>query len=84
MIEIEKECNFSTISAEELLIYKYMTAIIDKISRDKMMKEKTLEFKKTIELIEQNTYETKNKKNPIPKALNLAKEKQTIKEEPIQ
>ena len=30
LIEIEKECNFNTISAEELLISKYLTAITDK------------------------------------------------------
>ena len=29
LIEIEKECNFNAISAEELLISKYMTAITD-------------------------------------------------------
>ena len=43
LIEIEKECNFNTISAEELLVSKYVTAIIDKKLRDKVMKEKTLE-----------------------------------------
>ena len=32
LIEIEKECNFNTISAEELLISKYITAITDKKS----------------------------------------------------
>ena len=31
-----------------------------------MMKEKTLEMKKTIELIKQNTYDKKNKNNTIP------------------
>ena len=46
IFEIEKECNFNIISAEELLISKYMTAIIDKKLRDKMMEEKTLEMKK--------------------------------------
>ena len=30
LIEIQKECNFNAISAEELLISKYMTAITDK------------------------------------------------------
>ena len=84
LIEIEKECNFGTISAEELLISKYMTAITDKKLRDKLMKEKTLEMKKTIEMIKQNTYEKKNKKNTIPEALITTKEKQMIKEEPIQ
>ena len=68
-IEIEKNCNFGTILAEELLISKYMTAITDKKLRDKLMKEKTLEMKKTIEMIKQNTYEKKNKKNTIPEAL---------------
>ena len=48
------------------------------------MKEKTLEIKKTIEMIKQNTYEKKNKKNTIPEALITTKEKQIIKEEPIQ
>ena len=48
------------------------------------MKEKTLELKKVIKLIKQNTYEKKNKKNTIPEALISTKEKQIIKEEPIQ
>ena len=42
LIENEKECNFNTISAEELLISKYMTAITDEKLRDKMMKEKNI------------------------------------------
>ena len=84
LIEIEKECKIDRISAEELLISKYMTAITDKKLRDKLMKEKTLEVKKTIEMIEQNTYEKKNKKNTIPEALITTKEKQISKEEPIQ
>ena len=52
-----------------------MTAITDKKLRDKIMKEKTLELKKVIELIKQNTYEKKNKKNTIPEALKSTKEK---------
>ena len=80
LIEIEKECNFNTISAEELLISKYMTAITDKKLRDKIMKEKTLELKKIIELIKQNTYEKKNKKNTIPEALISTKEKNQSRE----
>ena len=46
LIEIEKECNFNIITAEDLLISKYMTAITDKKLRDKLMNEKTLELKK--------------------------------------
>ena len=49
-----------------------------------MMKEKTLELKKAIQLSKQNTYRKKNKKITIPEALITIKEKQLIKEEPIQ
>ena len=83
LIEIEKECEFETITAEEILISKYMTAITDKKLREKLMKEKKPEMKKTIELIKQDTYEKKNKKSTIPDALITTKEK-AIKEEPIQ
>ena len=69
LIEIEKECNFNTISAEDLLISKYMTAITDKKRRDNIIKEKTLELKKIIELIKHNTYGKKNQKNTITEAL---------------
>ena len=40
--------------------------------------------KENSELIKQNTYEKKNEKNTIPEALISSKEKQIIKEEPIQ
>ena len=60
-----------------------MTAITDKKLRDKLMKEKKPEMKKTIEMIKQNTYEKKNNKNTIPEALISNREKE-IKEEPIQ
>ena len=83
LIEIGKECNFESITAEELLISKFMTAITDKKLRDKLMKEKQPEVKKTIEMIKQNTYETKNNKNTIPQAIISSREKE-IKEEPIQ
>ena len=82
LIEIAKEGNFENITAEELLISKFMTAITDKKLRDKLMKDKKLE-KKTIEMIKQNTYEKKNNKNKIPEPLISNREKE-IKEEPIQ
>ena len=47
------------------------------------MKEKKLELKKTIEMIKQNTYERKTRRNTIPEALISHIEK-VIKEEPIQ
>ena len=83
LIEIEKKCTFEGITAEDLLITKFMTAITDTKLRDKLMNEKKLELKKTIEMIKQNTYERKNRKNTIPEALISNREKE-IKEEPIQ
>ena len=56
LIEIEKECNFNTISDEELLIWKYMTAVADKTNRDKILKEKTLELKTMNESIKQTRF----------------------------
>ena len=80
LIDIEKECNFEGMSAEELLISKFMNSITDKKLRDKLMKQPKADMKKTIELIKQDTYDRKHKKNTIPEAL-ISK---TIKEEPIQ
>ena len=40
LIEIEKECAFEGITAEDFLISKFMTAITDTKLRDKLMKEK--------------------------------------------
>ena len=60
-----------------------MTAITDKKLRYKIVKEKTLELKKIIELIKQNTYEKKIK-NTKPEVLVSSKETQAIKEKPIQ
>ena len=62
IIEIRKEGNINTISAEELLISKYMTAITDKKRRDKIMEEKTMELKKTVVLLEQNTTKRRTKR----------------------
>ena len=60
-----------------------MTAITDTKLHDKLMKEKKLELKKTIEMIKQNIYERKSRKNTIPEAMISHREKE-IKEEPIQ
>ena len=60
-----------------------MTAITDKKLRDKLMKEKKAELKKTVEMVKQNTYEWKKSKNTIPEALILNQENE-VKEEPIQ
>ena len=83
LIEIEKECAFEGVTVEDLLISKIMTAITDSKLRDKPMKEKKLDSKKTIDMIKQNTYQRKNRKNTIPEALITSREKE-IKEELIQ
>ena len=76
LIEIKKECHFNTVSAEDILISKYMTAITYKKLRHNMMQETTLEIKKIIALIKQDTYEKS--------ALIAVKEEQAMKENPIQ
>ena len=93
LIEIEKECAFEEITAEDLLISKFMTAITDTKLRDNLMKVKKLELKKKIKMIkqtrkeknrnDQTNTERKNRKNTIPEALISNREKE-IKEEPIQ
>ena len=80
LIDIEKECSFEGMTSEELLISKFMNSITDKKLRDKLMKQPKADMKKTIELIKQDTYDRKHKKNTIPEAL-ISKQ---IKEEPIQ
>ena len=82
LIEIERECALESLTAEDLLISNFMIAITDTKHRDKLMKEKKLELKKTIEMIKQNTYKRKNRKNTIAEALISHREKE-IKEEPI-
>ena len=81
-IEIKKECNFENITAEELLVSKFMTAITDKKLRNKLMKEKKPEMKKTIEMTKQNTFEKKRQKRNTG-STNIEPRKKT-KEEPIQ
>ena len=61
-----------------------MTEITEKTLWEKMEKEKTLQMKKAVELIEQNKYEQKNKKNTIPEALITTEEKQLKQKEPKQ
>ena len=81
LIEIEKECAFERLTAENLLFSKFMTAITDTKLRDKLMKKKKLELKKTSEMTEQNRYEQKPKKYHTS---SLDLKPKEIKEEPIQ
>ena len=53
-----------------------MTAITDTKLRDILMKKKKPELKKTLEIIKQNTYERKNRKNTIPEVRITSPEKE--------
>ena len=81
LITLEKNCEFKDIKQEDLLISKFITSITDKKLQEKLMREKTLNLKTTVELITQNSYDPRHKQSTIPAA--LAKDKE-IKEEPIQ
>ena len=81
LITLEKNCEFKDIKQEEILISKFITSITDKKLREKLIREKTLNLKTTVELITQNSYDRRHKQSTIPAA--LAKDKE-IKEEPIQ
>ena len=63
LIDIQKECVFEGITAEDLLISIFLNAITDTKLRDKLMEEKKL--KKTIEMVKQKTH-TKEKTEEVP------------------
>ena len=71
----------SKISNKKTYSSKFITSITDKKLREKLIREKTLNLKTTIELITQDSYDRRHKQSTIPPA--LAKDKE-IKQEPIQ
>ena len=81
LITLGKTCEFTDIKQEDLLISKFITSITDKKLREKLIREKTLNRKITIELITQDSYDRRRKQSTIPPALVKDKE---IKQEPIQ
>ena len=76
-MSFEKNCEFKDIKQEDLLISKIITSITDKKLREKLIREKTLNLKNTIDLITQDSYEKKHKQSTIPSA--LAKKKKQKK-----
>ena len=70
---LEKTCEFKDIKQEDLLISKFITSITDKKLREKLIREKTLNLKTTIELITQDSYDRRHKQSTISPA--LAKER---------
>ena len=78
----KKNCEFKDIiKQEDLLISKFITSVTDKKLREKLIREKTLNIKTTIDLVTQNSYEKRHEQSTIPAA--LVKEKE-VKQEPIQ
>ena len=81
LLTLEKTCEFKVIKQEDLLISKLITSKPDKKLREKLIREKTLNLKTTVELIAQDSFDRRHKQSTIPPA--LAKDKE-IKQEPIQ
>ena len=81
LITLERTCQFKDIKQEDLLLSKIITSITDKKLREKLIREKTLNLKTTIELITQDSYDRQQTQSTIPPALAKDKER---KQEPIQ
>ena len=59
-----KKCDFKDIKQEELLISKFIESITDKKLRKKLIREKTLNLKTTVELITQKSNDRRHN-NPL-------------------
>ena len=81
LITLEKNCDFKDVKQEDLLISKIITSITDKKLRVKLIREKILDMKTTVELVTQNSYDRRHKQSTISPV--LAKDKE-IKEELFQ
>ena len=81
LVTLEKNCDFKNIKQEDILISKFIKSKTNKNLREKLLREKNLDLKTTIELFTQNSYDRRNKQSTIPPA--LAKDKE-IKQETIQ
>ena len=81
LVSLERNCEFKDIKQEDLLKSKFITSVTDKKLQEKLIREKTLNMKTTMDLVTQDSYDKRYKQSTIPPA--LAKEKES-KEEPIQ
>ena len=78
LVDIERKCDFNSITAEEIITYRFAASSKDKKARDKFMKGplKILLVLETIELDNYNRkYETKNREK------NAEKTQQTVHRE---
>ena len=71
LVSLEKN-EFKDIK-QDLLISKFITSITDKKLREKLICQKTLSLKTTMDLVTQDSYERRQKQSTMPPA--LAKEK---------
>ena len=55
-VSLEKNCEFEDIKQEDILISKFITNITDKKLREKLIREKTLNLKTTMDLVNQDSY----------------------------
>ena len=81
VLRVDKECNFPNFRTE-LLISKLIASITDKQLQDKFLKEKDLDVPKTIEQLQQKTYDREKKKIAILEALIWERDKK-VKEKLI-
>ena len=79
LITLEKNCEFKHNKQGDIFMSKFITSITDKKLREKLIREKTLNLKTTVELITQNSFDRRHKQSTIPLALPKDKE---IKEAP--
>ena len=57
LVLLEKNCEFIDIKQDDLLISKFIASITDKNLREKLIREKTLNLKTTMDLVTQDSYE---------------------------
>ena len=77
LVDIERECDFGNITAEEIIAYKFASTIRDKRARDKFMKG-PLKIKLVLETIELDNYnrkygDTKSKPKKLEKIHQTAR-----------
>ena len=66
LVSLEKDCEFKDIKQDDLLISKFITSITGKKLREKLIREKTLILKTTVDLVTQDSYDKRHKQSTIP------------------
>ena len=66
LLSVEKDCEFKDIKQEDLLVSKFITSITDEKLREKLIREKTLNLKTTVDLVTQDSYDKRHKQSTVP------------------